>query len=154
MAGPRHRLAAGSAPRARASPTKGLFGVKLVSNLRVRTKLFAGFGVVLGLLAVIVGLAVAEAGAINDSAEQKYVEDAIPLSNGARDALSSLQAEQLNMVVLMTSPTVDSRTAALGAREHLHRHLDEIEPLLGRHPAAQAQIERMQGLIWPGSSAG
>jgi methyl-accepting chemotaxis protein len=118
-----------------------------VSNLRVRTKLFAGFGVVLGLLVVIVALGVTSAGSINESAKEKYVEDAIPISNGARDALSHLAAEQFNVVALMQWPSDDMRTAALAAREDLHRELDSLEPLLARHPQLERQLATMQGHV-------
>ena len=58
-------------------------------KLSIRTKLLAGFGLVLLLLALAIGVGIRAAGAVNTNAHEAFVDDAIPLKAAAQDLLTA-----------------------------------------------------------------
>src|SRR3712207_3667924 len=65
-----------------------------LSNLRIGHKLYLGFGAVLAMLVVVVLVALSAAGSINQSAQDTYVEDAIPLKALSTDVLTQMVNEE------------------------------------------------------------
>jgi methyl-accepting chemotaxis protein len=107
---------------------------KHIPNLSVRAKLFAGFGAVVALLAVCVGVSIHTAGSLTDDAKRSFAQDAIPL----RTATADLTTQMLNQETGVRGYLVTGDTASLSAynlgREGVAKDLKAIQPHLAAHP--------------------
>jgi methyl-accepting chemotaxis protein len=100
----------------------------------VRAKLFAGFGVVVALLAITIALAIDTASSLTADAKRSFAEDAIPL----RTATADLTTQMVNQETGVRGYLVTGDKASLApyddGRKAVAEDLEKIQPFLAGHP--------------------
>ena len=103
-------------------------------SLTIRTKLFAGFGLVLVFLAVAIGVGIRSSGKVNANAEAEFVNDAIPLKAAAQDLLTQMINQETGVRGYLVTADEASLAPYRDGLEGVRADLERMEPLLVRHP--------------------
>jgi methyl-accepting chemotaxis protein len=118
----------------------GSFG-RAINDLRIGHKLYLGFGAVLVVLAVIVVVALKAVGQINDSAEEKFVNDAIPLKALTTDILTQMVNEETGVRGYLVTGDKSSLDPYYAGREKVAENLKAAAPYLEKHPIMKGLVE-------------
>jgi methyl-accepting chemotaxis protein len=120
-------------------------------SLSIRTKLFAGFGLVLLFLAAAIGIGIRAASTVNTNADNAFVKDAIPLKSAAHDLLTQMINQETGVRAYLVTADETSLEPYLAGREAVQEDLEQMAPLLKHHPImaelvakAGPQIEALQ----------
>jgi methyl-accepting chemotaxis protein len=103
-------------------------------NLTIRTKLFAGFGLVLVFLAAAIGIGIRAAGSVNNKADEAFVQDAIPLKAAAQDLLTQMVNQETGVRGYLVTGDEDSLAPYNDGRKGVGEDLERMKPLLVAHP--------------------
>ncbi|MBE2315347.1 methyl-accepting chemotaxis protein [Solirubrobacter sp. CPCC 204708] len=103
-------------------------------SLTIRTKLLAGFGTVLLILAGAIFVGVSAAGSVNDNAQSAYVDDAIPLKAAAQDLLTEMVNQETGVRGYLVTADEASLEPYYAGRKGVRAELEEMRPLLAKHP--------------------
>jgi methyl-accepting chemotaxis protein len=103
-------------------------------NLSIRSKLFAGFGLVLLVLIVAIAVGVRSTGKVNSSAQQSFAEDAIPLKAAAQDLLTQMINQETGVRGYLITADESSLDPYNAGREAVRDDLARMKPLLADHP--------------------
>src|SRR5262245_61303727 len=102
-------------------------------NLSIRSKLFAGFGLVLLVLVVAIGVGVRSTGKVNSDAQTAFAEDAIPLKALASDLLTQMVNEETGVRGYLITGDEASLDPYKAGREAVKTDLEKMKPLLEKH---------------------
>ena len=100
----------------------------------IQTKLFAGFGLVLAILAIAIGVGVNSTGDVNANARHAFAEDAIPLKAAAQDLLTQMVNQETGVRAYLVTGDESSLEPYEAGRKAVREDLEEMEPLLVAHP--------------------
>src|SRR3954454_5905691 len=103
-------------------------------NFSIRSKLFAGFGLVLLILCVAIAIGVRSTGKVNSSAQQAFVDDAIPLKPAAQDLLTQMVNQETGVRGYLITADESSLDPYNAGREAVRADLEHMKPLLAKHP--------------------
>jgi methyl-accepting chemotaxis protein len=103
-------------------------------SLSIRTKLFAGFGLVLAFLAVAIGIGIRAAAKVNSNAEAAFVEDAIPLKAAAQDLLTQMINQETGVRGYLVTGDEASLAPYNDGVKGVRADLETMKPLLVNHP--------------------
>jgi methyl-accepting chemotaxis protein len=120
-------------------------------TLSIRTKLFAGFGLVLLFLAAAIGIGIRAASTVNTNADDAFVKDAIPLKSAAQDLLTQMINQETGLRAYLITADEASLEPYFAGREAVQKDLQQMAPLLKNHPImadlvdkAKPQIDALQ----------
>lgn len=108
----------------------------------MRRRLIAAFAALIALLLLIVAVALAVSRSINNSATDKYVDDAIPLKAAVQDLVLQMVNQQsaVRGYVITRSPV--SLAVYRAAREEVRTQLAYVRAHVADHPVMARLIER------------
>ncbi|WP_210491965.1 methyl-accepting chemotaxis protein [Patulibacter sp. SYSU D01012] len=110
-------------------------------------KLAAGIGCVLLLLVVAVALGIRSTAAVNDSANDKYVDDAIPLTSLTNDILTQMVNQETGVRAFMISRDEADLAPYTSGSAAVRKDIAALGPLLQKHPDLAALTDRAGGQI-------
>ena len=100
----------------------------------IQTKLFAGFGLVLAILAIAIGVGVNSTGDVSANARHAFAEDAIPLKAAAQDLLTQMVNQETGVRAYLVTGDKSSLEPYEAGRKAVREDLKKMEPLLVAHP--------------------
>ncbi len=118
-----------------------------MKNLRIRTKIFATFAIVLILTLVIGALSVVSITTMGDTAEN-YVNVSIPATENllhARRAIRAYQADILETTLVMTPDELKAVEATMDG--HRAEFLDHLDAVLEQNPEFQGDVDKVHVLM-------
>ncbi|WP_028067688.1 methyl-accepting chemotaxis protein [Solirubrobacter soli] len=111
-------------------------------NLSIRSKLFAGFGLVLLVLVAAIGVGARSAGKVNSDAQEAFAADAIPLKALASDLLTQMVNEETGVRGYLITADESSLDPYNAGREAVKADLEKMQPLLAKHPIMAGLVEK------------
>ncbi len=126
----------------------------MLNNMKVGTRLLAGFLLVAVLGSVVAGIGIFNMARMNDAAERAYASDLLGISASKEANIDLIYVERAVRSVLLAAPAERKRTLARleTARVGVHAYLDKARPLyytaegkaqLTRIDTGLAEVERM-----------
>src|SRR3954451_12642771 len=116
-------------------------------HLSIRSKLFAGFGLVLLVLTAAIAVGVRAAGNVNSSANQAFVEDAIPLKAAAQDLLTQMVNQETGVRGYLVTADEGSLDPYIAGQKAVRDDLARMKPLLVKHPIMAGLVEQSEPQI-------
>jgi methyl-accepting chemotaxis protein len=111
-------------------------------SLTIRTKLLAGFGAVLLILAGAIAVGVRTAGSVNSEAQAAYVDDAIPLKASAQNLLTQMVNQETGVRGYLITGDEASLEPYIAGRKTVEAELERMAPLLANHPIMAGLVEK------------
>ena len=113
----------------------------------IQTKLFAGFGLVLAILAIAITVGVNSTGDVSANARQTFAEDAIPLKAAAQDLLTQMVNQETGVRGYLVTGDKSSLEPYEAGRKAVREDLKKMEPLLVAHPIMADLVEEAKPRI-------
>jgi methyl-accepting chemotaxis protein len=122
-----------------------------ISDMKVRTRLFAGFFTLLLFAVVIAVFSVRELGHLDETVTQLTTEDweTITLANGLRTDTRSMAAELSELLLTDAADRPNVRVSLEAARSDIEKSLEKLSGLDLEDKEAQSRLQKMKDIYAP-----